>query len=121
MTNETKFSKIKNSIKTGFDILKDKAIDYGIATIKWVKDNPEIITAVLVPTAIAGIRSGQSLIVSHRVNKQNERADRTWYDRSTGLRWELKRKMSNNDRMAITKLKAEGMSTIDILMKLNLI
>lgn len=116
-----KLQDFKNAIVDKAIKVKNYAIDLGIKGIHWVADNPEITTAILVPTAIAAVKSSQSIIVSHRVNKQNERSDRTWYDRSTGFRWDLKRKMSNNDRMIISKMKAEGYDTIDILMKLNLI
>lgn len=116
-----KFKDLKNSIFDNAIRIKNYAGDLCIRGLDWMIKNPGITTAVLVPTTIAAIRSSQSLIVSHRVNKQNERADRSWYDRSSGLRWDLKRKMTNNDRMAITRMKAEGQDTIDILMKLNLI
>lgn len=102
-----------------------KAINYisdaAIKTGEWLSDNPEAVAAIAVPIIVSGIHAGQSLIVSHREKQKIDRADFKWYDRSTGLRWDLKRKMTNNDRMAITKMKSEGMKSIDILMKLNLI
>lgn len=118
--------------KKKFHDVKSKAIEIGskaacyisdtaIKAGTWLSKNPEVLATIAVPIIVSGIRSGQSLIVSHREQKKVDRADLTWYDRSTGLRWDLKRRMTNNDRMAITSLKADGMSSIDILMKLNLI
>lgn len=118
--------------KEKFNDLKSKAINFGnnaahyISTnarkaYQWIKDNPEILTAVAVPITVSAIRSGQSMIVSHREKQKIDRAELTWYDRSTGLRWDLKRRMTNNDRLAITQMKADGVTTLDILVKLNLI
>ena len=118
--------------KKKFSELKNATVEYGSKAVyyisntaikagTWLSENPEVLATIAVPIIVSGIRSGQSLIVSHREQKKVDRADLTWYDRSTGLRWDLKRRMTNNDRMAITNLKADGMSSIDILMKLNLI
>jgi hypothetical protein len=115
------FSNTIANVKKVASKIKYKTVDLINDGIDWMIENPEITTVVLVPTAIAAIKSSQSMIVSHRVNKQNDRSDRSWYDRSTGLRWDLKRKMTNNDRMAITRMKAEGRDSIDILTTLNLI
>ena len=102
-----------------------EAADYifskGCRIIDWVIDNPEAAAAIVVPITVNGLRSAQSMIVSHREKKKAERVDYTWYDRSTGLRWDLKRKMTNNDRQAIMEMKARGMSTIEILNTLRLI
>ena len=119
--NCKKLDKIFNDVKIFANKVKNKSTELITKGLDWMIENPEITTVVLVPTTLAAIKSSQSLIVSHRVNKQNDRSDRSWYDRSTGLRWDLKRKMNNNDRMAITRMKAEGRDSIDILTTLNLI
>lgn len=115
------FDRVKNNATTIFYKTKKVVVNTTIKTFEWIENNPEAAAAIIVPILVSGIHSGQSLIVSHRENKKLNRADFTWYDRSTGFRWDLKRKMTNNDRQAITKAKADGMDSIDILMKLNLI
>ena len=100
---------------------KDKAEDVIEDVLDWMIQNPEAAAGILVPISIAGIRSSQSLIVSHRLKKEHQRADRTWYDRSTGLRWDLRRKMTNRDRLIISQMKSQGVETIDILTRLRLI
>ena len=121
MTNKERLNKIMNTLKVKAIDIKDKACDYGWKALDWMANNPEAAAAIIVPIAVNSIQYGRSVLVSHREKKQLDRAELTWYDRSTGLRWDLKRKMSNNDRQAITQMKAQGVDTIDILMKLRLI
>lgn len=121
MNNKNTFNKLK-IMTSNFVIATKNLIVQSVSNAwNWVKENPEATAAIAVPITVSAIRSGQSLIVSHREKKQIERADLTWYDRSTGLRWDLKRKMTNNDRKAITAMKANGADSIDILTQLNLI
>ena len=121
----TDYKKKLHDVKSKAVEIGSKAFDYiskGLIKVgHWISENPEAAAAIAVPIIVSGIHSGQSLIVSHREKQKVDRADLTWYDRSTGLRWDLKRKMTNNDRQVITKAKADGMDSIDILMKLNLI
>lgn len=123
MKDETrqKLNQLKSNIKEVASKVKNKVFDLGDRLLNLAIDNPEATAAIAVPIVVSGIRSGQSLIVNHRIKQQEARADRTWYDRSTGLRWDLRRKMTNNDRKAITEMKAQGMDSIDILSRLNLI
>ena len=97
------------------------ALNLASQGIQWGIDHPEIVTAVGVPVTIAAIRSSQSLIVSHRINKERKIVERTWYDHSNNFRWDLRRKMTNNDRKLLLQYKASGLSSEEALSKLRLI
>lgn len=111
--------------------LKSKAAGYFGKTVEQAKrlgseitefasENKELVIACI-PLAIAGLRMGKTHAVTARQKRERERISRTYYDPQTGFHWDLKRKASNHDRREISRLKATGMSTYDILEKLRLI
>ena len=87
----------------------------------WALDNPAQATEVVVPVTIAAIRSSQSLIVSHRINKQQRLANSRIYDHSLGAHWDLKRPLTNNEKAYIASMRQQGVSLHDALDKLNVI
>ena len=116
---------------SNFDELKDeftgKVSDVANATVElaaevgnWVLNNPEkIIAGITLGVAVAN--ATKSLVVSHRKNRERAMIDRTYYDPSTGMHWELRRKATNADRIAIMNGKANGQSIVDILVERKLI
>ena len=66
------------------------------------------------------LKASQSLIVSHRVYEENRRQDRTYYDPSTRMRWDLRRKPSNYERAEILRRRETGEDIYDILKSLGL-
>lgn len=87
---------------------------------KFILDNPETVAAC-VGIGISLLRASRSLVVSHRVAQQNHRADFTFYDPHSGFRWDLKRKLTNNDRMIIGKRIKNGEDMYDILKNIRAI
>lgn len=87
----------------------------------WALENPAQATAVVVPVTIAAIRSSQSLIVSHRINKQRQIADSRIYDHSLGSHWDLKRPLTNNEKAYIASMRKQGVSMHDALDELGVI
>lgn len=55
------------------------------------------------------------------IDRHDKKVDRTYYDPSTGIHWELRRKATNNDRMALVRRRRNGEQTEDILRDLRLI
>lgn len=86
----------------------------------YITNNPEKVAAAIGAT-IALCNATKHLQVTHRVNSQNRIKDKTYYDPSTGFRWSLKRKMTNNDRLVITSRKKNGEDVAYILQDLRLI
>ena len=106
----------KEKVGQAVDITREKVRD----TVHWVANNPEM-TVAMVGGAAALIKSTQSLAVNHRVRSERKRIDHTYYDPSTGMHWELKRKATNADRAEILRRKKAGKDTYTILREMNLI
>jgi len=117
----------KNSVKEVAELAIDKSSDI-FHTIKekagrigeWVCDNPQAAASMVASAAVA-IRAGQSLVVSSRVRREQNRIDRTYYDRSSGHHWQLRRKLTNTDRAVIDRRKKRGDDMFDILSDLGAI
>lgn len=99
---------------------KEEAKRLGNQAAAFARRNKELIV-VSVPIAVAAIKSGQSLMVNRRLNKERSRIDHTYYDPRTGFHWELKRKPSNADRAEILRRKEKGQDMYQILKEMNLI
>ncbi len=80
----------------------------------WAINNPETV-ASLIGLAISMRHVIRSLIVSHRVNKQQYRKDHTLYDPHSGFTFDLRRKLTNNDYNEIYRRQAEGEVLYNIL------
>lgn len=106
----------KKKVNQAVDITREKVRD----TVHWVANNPEM-TVAMVGGAAALIKSTQSLVVNHRVRSERKRIDHTYYDPSTGMHWELKRKATNADRAEILRRKKNGSDIYTILREMNLI
>lgn len=109
------------------DVLTDKVKSFamkakitGTKTVQWVEENKELVM-VMVPLAIACLKTGQSMLVSHRQMSERDRIDRTYYDPSTGFHWELRRRATNADRAEILRRKGQGQETYTILKQMGLI
>lgn len=91
-----------------------------VNTVHWVAENPEM-TIAIIGGAAALIKSTQSLVVNQRIHAERRRIDHTYYDPSTGMHWELKRKATNADRAEILRRKKNGSDIYTILREMNLI
>lgn len=115
-----KFEKAKRDAQAfgrkAWEQAKDGAAKVGY----FVKENRELV-AIGVPVVIAGIKSGQSLIVNRRMKTERDRIDHTYYDPSTGFHWELRKKPTNADRAEILRRRKAGQDTYDILRQMGLI
>lgn len=118
-------------MKEKFDEAKQKAMEFGhkvkveatqtaTKAVEWGVENKELVIA-MIPVAITVVKTGQSWAVNHRVKTERSRIDHTYYDPSTGMHWELKRKATNADRAEILRRKKAGQDTYTILRQMNLI
>lgn len=110
---------IDNFIDGGIDIYHDaskKARKAGT----WVVENPQATVSILSSIALL-LRASQSLVVSHRLHSEHRRVDYTYYDRHSGHRWQLRRKLTNRDRAVIDRRKSRGDDMYDILADLGVI
>ena len=65
---ETLTDKAKNFARKA----KDEAKATGTKTVRWVEENKELVV-VMVPLAIACLKTGQSILVSHRQTSERSR------------------------------------------------
>lgn len=119
-TIKDKFEHIGWRFKNRMLKIKQGAIEKGGLLLDWVIDNPGEAVAVG-GLIVTGLKASQSLVVSHRHNKERRRIDYTYYDPSSGFHWDLRRKATNNDRREITRRKQLGEDTFTILNDLRLI
>lgn len=111
--------KVEKARETGTDIwnnTRDKAHKAG----NWVIEHPQTSISILTSIALL-LRASQSLVVSHRIRSERNRIDRTYYDRSSGHHWQLRRKLTNTDRAVIDRRKKRGDDMFDILSDLGVI
>ena len=116
-----KFKETKDRVVEGARKLGHNINNTAKSFVIWALDNPAEATAIVVPVSIAAIRSSQSLIVSHRLNKQQRIADSRIYDRKLGASWHLKRPLTNNELAYIDSMKKQGVSLHDSLEHLKVI
>lgn len=86
----------------------------------WVLENPQATVSIISSVALL-LRASQSFVVSHRLYSQQNRKDHTFYDRSSGHYWQLRRKLNNADRAVIDRRKKKGDDMFDILSDLGVI
>ena len=115
------FEEAKYKAKRGAEVVCDTASNLGRSFVEFAKENPSAAIGIAVPIGVAAIRSGQSLIVTHRLKVQNKMASRKIYDASLGTSWDLRRPLTNNDRKAISQMRANGSSLSDALASRKLI
>lgn len=117
--NKVIYRVISNAIDTGIDIFNDTGVK--INKIKnWVIENPQASISIISSIALL-LRASQSLVVSQRVYSERHRKDYTYYDRSSGHRWKLRRKLNNTDRAIIDHRKKNGDEVFNILSDLGVI
>lgn len=115
-----KIETAKQNVKDFAGKVRSEAEALGARTVDFVIENKELCIAAI-PVVVGALKVGQSQIVSHRQTRERRRIQRTYYDPSSGMHWELKRKATNNDRAEILRRKAEGEDVYTILRQMNLI
>ena len=86
----------------------------------FVKENREDLV-VLVPLGVAAVTGLKKATQKTTTDSERYRIDHTYYDPHTGRHWELKRKMSNYERMELEERQAEGELTGHILQSMRLL
>lgn len=89
--------------------------------IKWCSDNKEVLI-IVVPVAIAGITAVAKL-GGKLIGTYNEKVlqNKSIYDHSFGTYWQLRRALTNNDRLIIDRRRAAGEKLGDILKDMRLL
>lgn len=86
----------------------------------FVKENREDLV-VLVPLGVAAVTGLKKAAQKTTVDSERYRIDHTYYDPRTGRHWELKRKMTNRERMELEERQADGELTGHILESMRIL
>lgn len=86
----------------------------------FVKENREDLV-VLVPLGVAAISGLKKATQKTTADSERYRIDHTYYDPRTGRHWELRRKMTNYERMELEERQAAGELTGRILESMRLL
>ena len=117
--DRTKEEKLKDKLNEAKVKVSEKASE----AINWTKNNWQAVlagAAVAIPLATSAVKLVKSLKGS-AADKHEERMKNCYYDPSTGLHWDLKRMLSNSERIELMKRKRDGEYTEDILMDMKLL
>ncbi len=89
----------------------------------WVKNNGDkLMDGVAAGVALIGsVCAIVRMVGGTAQDRHDRRVDRQYYDPSTGVHWDLKRKPTNSDRVELMRRKRNGDNTEDILKDLKLI
>lgn len=117
--DRTKEEKLKDKLNEAKEKVSEKASE----AINWAKNNWQAVlagAAVAIPLATSAVKLVKSLKGS-AADRHEERMKNCYYDPSTGLHWDLKRMLSNSERIELMKRKRDGEYTEDILMDMKLL
>ena len=92
--------------------------------LTWVSDNKEIVVCGISGLALftkLGMKFGTSLVRKHNLKKEEQLKENYCYDRSLGHYWKLKRKLTNEEWVAIDTRKKNGERLADILDSLKVL
>lgn len=117
--DRSKEEKLKDKLNEAKEKVSEKASE----AINWTKDNWQAVlagAAVAIPLATSAVKLVKSLKGS-AADRHEDRMKNCYYDPSTGLHWDLKRMLSNSERIELMQRKRDGEYTEDILMDMKLL
>lgn len=123
MSEDGKVDKIataKQKAKTVFTEVGDKAKSALASSWRFLKENREDLV-VLVPLGIAALTGLKKATRKNTVDTERYRIDHTYYDPHSGRHWELRRKMTNYERMELEERQAAGELTGHILRDMEIL
>lgn len=113
-----------NRIKDGAKRFGRKAKETVVDAVEFVKDNPEAAATMLaIGGTVAGVFGKITKGVTRHINLRQEKynKERYVYDHSLNMYLHTKRKLTNKDFANINKLRKQGLSKSEAMIKLNLL
>lgn len=106
----------KQKLKETFDSVCEWTKEKASQAWEFVKDDKNRDVLITVGGAIVGGLIGLKKYRSaNNAQLERDRIDRTYYDPSTGAHWELRRKLTNDERAELMARRRGGEYTEDIL------
>jgi len=102
-------------------MFKEKIKDWGHKAFNWCYENRETL-AVVIPLGVAGV-TATSKLVNKSINHHQIAVlkDKRCYDRSLGHYWELNRKLSNSEWLAVENRVKNGEQMGSVLSSMNVL
>ena len=110
----------KQQVKEFFGAVGRKTKDALASGWNFVKENREDLV-VLVPLGVAAVTGLKKATQKTTTDSERYRIDHTYYDPHTGRHWELRRKMTNYERMELEERQAAGELTGRILESMRIL
>lgn len=114
---------MKETVKAKLSNFKDGAVRKKDQAVIWVKEHKDDIleaTPVILSGAVTVVGLYKS-IKPTAGEKLDRKREKTLYDPHTGIRWDLRRKLTNDDRIEIVSRERSGESLDTILCDMRLI
>ena len=123
---EDKIIDMEVQYKTRWEKFKYKTKDKIDGAIRWVKEKPQEAAILGSVVIVAGDKLFKGIKKLKELQPTQAELDRQWrelhvYDRSLGMYFPLKRKMTPRECMDFEQRKKRGESTGDILRSMNLL
>ena len=112
---------VKATAKEKAKKLLSQAKEKATEIVDWGVENPK--EAFAAATGLAGAIFGVAKMLPKKTEtqKERERIDTTYYDPSTGLHWELTRKLTNAERARLAESKRNGIPVERILSQMGVL
>ena len=124
MEDKKNFDDLKGNVSRTAGKFVKAASEKISSGIEWAVENPEKAIAIAsgaVALTAGLLRASQSLAVNHRLKMEYRRKDLRFYDPHTRIHWDLKRKLTNNDRVRILDATSKGRRIDEVLREMNLL
>ena len=101
--------------------IKEAAMETLNAAADFCTEHPQV-AVVTIPAALATVRTiVRSGSKRRQIRNEANLKDRYIYDRSIGMYWETRRKMTPNERVYIASCRRNGEPMYDILRRMGLL
>lgn len=113
----------KDKIKNAWSKFKTWCHNRAEDVKRWTEDHwYDVLKAIpLLLSATAGGIKVYKMLKGSAADRHEDRMSKTYYDPSTGLHWDLRRNMTNDERIELMQRKREGEFTEEILKDMRIL
>lgn len=105
--------------RKAWEIKHDAQIDIN-RKVDWCVHNKEFV-ALAAPFVFKGVKAGYGLLKKTKTQKEIEQREKWVYDNRNGIRVDLRRKLTNKEKIKLDTERKKGRSVTEILNEMGLI
>ena len=113
------FSKERNDLRK--DAILNTCNRVKENTKEFISNNKELCTSIAVTTFCILVKAISCQTKKHQIEEQRELKENYCYDNRLGMYWQLKREMSNSERLELEWRKERGEKTGEILRDMRIL